>query len=107
MTNDIKTILESVDLEGFTAPIKGELKRYVVGLTMNTNADLEVLQAQASSFSSLESVTIWGRTDTATQTNYIDIGTTLSNEQEALTLAKIFWQIAILDLQEMQEIRVA
>jgi hypothetical protein len=42
--------LKVADFSGFTAPLVGDLKRYIVAFTHNENVSHSILEAQANSF---------------------------------------------------------
>jgi len=106
MQYNIWEILKTADKWGFTIPLKGDLKRYVVALTHNKSANIRDLKWQAKWFNSLDNINIGGWVDTKTNIEYIDISTSLDSLTGALALGRLFNQIAIFDLKTFEEIRI-
>lgn len=104
----ISQVLASFQKEGFTTKIKGKhLRRFVVGLTMNSNPNIFTLVNQTNRFGKLfDNITVGGWLDTETNIRYIDIGTTTNDIDQAKKLGKQYGQIAIWDNLEKKEIRL-
>ena len=106
-TEQLGWALANADLSGFTNSLKGEPKRFIIGLTNNVERDLKLLVEQASYFKSFFStLTIGWWTDTANDKVYIDVGTTLNDLDVALKLAQFFQQQCIWDSFKEEEIEV-
>lgn len=103
---NIKQIIDNGDVNWFTTPVKGELKRYVIALTHNNTLSIEDIESQIKSFHTLDNINIWGWTDQETNIKYIDVSTSTNDLGEAKLLWKIFNQIAIFDLENLEEIRL-
>jgi len=104
----IKKALQNANLDGFTTPLKGELKRYIVAYTNNTsNISIDYLNWQATFLENNNSnLNIWGWKDKKTGKVYLDISTSTDDLELALNIAKHYNQIAIWDNKNQEEIRV-
>ncbi len=60
-------LLEHVTLDGFTLPLRGEVQRYVVGLTHNTELNLQLLVDQVNLYATMyDPINVGGRTSPMT-----------------------------------------
>lgn len=104
--NKIQSILQSVDLTGFTQQIDGwKTKRYIVAFTNNATRSIEKLCKQISQHSVFDWLTIGGRTDTDWSV-YIDVGTSTNELSQAQAIGNKYGQQAIRDNHEQREIRL-
>lgn len=103
----LKSIIETWSVDWFTTSIKWKTGRYIIGLTHNDkNIKYKTLINQINNFSLLENINVWGWTDIQTNIKYIDISSSSDNIVEAKIIWKLFKQIAIFDLVNMEEIRL-
>lgn len=83
---ELEVILHDADLSGFTAPIKGSCRRYIVWLTHNVVWSVDLLKFQLEYYSkNFDQVSIGGRTDPNTGDVVIDVSTSV----ESLKIAKL------------------
>ena len=105
---ELEAILSQVDLTWFTHCVKGTLKRYVVGLTNNTERSVDVLMGQIMYYGSMnENLTIGWRLDDRTNQVYIDVGVCTDDLSEAILLCYEFHQKCLWDVQNKCEIRAS
>lgn len=102
----IQNILKENDLNGFTKYLWKIKARYIVWITMNDNVTNEDIEKQFWEYQNFESLTFGGRVDSNTQKRYLDFWVAIEWIREASLLGRVFWQIAIWDNVEMQEIRL-
>ena len=102
----IEAINNNFVVDGFTAPLKWTLKRYIVWLTHNDKHSSSELFKQTNAFSLLDNINVWGWCDVNTGINYIDISTSTDDINLALSLWKLFNQIAIFDIENLTEITI-
>lgn len=104
--------LHNAELTGFTIPLQGELKRFVVANTHNIPRENEgisytLLNNQANTLSlAYTNINVGWWLDDETKLLYIDISTSFDNIKDAIEFAKETKQIAIWDNLELKEIRV-
>lgn len=102
--------LSPSDKDGFTKPLYGEVKRYVVAFTHNIDKELNqsdlARQVQFWKDMGLDNINIWGRQDKDGQ-YYIDVSTSTDDFGIAKALWKMWEQIAIRDNVDFKEIRLA
>jgi len=104
---NIKDKLKSVNSEGFTIALKGETKRYVIGLTHNkANVTYKKLEEQAENYKTINNINVGWWVDSETNKKYIDVSTSSDDLSFAKRLAKFYNQIAIYDLISGCEIRI-
>lgn len=103
----LESILSVEDLTGFTYPLRGDVWRYVVGLTNNTSRTLDLLLSQAIVLWLIfNSLTIGGRTNHDTGEVFIDVGTSTDKIDYAISLGLKYRQLYIRDSLKMVEIPV-
>ena len=103
---DLQLLIERQDKEWFSLPIKGNMNRYIVAMTHNTNVSARRLKQQIKEYNILDNVNLWGWTDKETNVQYIDISTSCKSLDFAKKLGKLYKQIAIWDIETMSEIRL-
>lgn len=102
----LKEILAIEDLTGFTFPLKGDYRRYVVGLTNNYVWSIEILIGQIEFFNQMyDQINIGGRTD-----NDWNVMIDVSTSFDSLVLARHVWQLykqnAVYDTYEWEDVNL-
>lgn len=103
---ELEEILSKVDLSGFTHLFRGNPKRYVVGLTNNTEWCVPSLALQVF-FYSTQFEAVWvGWRQSPNWDVFIDVVTNTDDFNEAHYIGTYYSQQCIWDNKKQEEIRI-